>query len=69
MADKKTSKKKDGVEAEESATAKVAPAAADVVRQPKAAKNVKKEKLASKNRSRLPRKQKKAQKKAAATQR
>jgi hypothetical protein len=65
MADKKTSKKKDAVEAE------AAPAAApkaEVVKQPKAAKNIKKEKLASKNKSRLPRKQKKAQKKAAAAQ-
>jgi len=72
MADKKTSKKKAAAEADEAAAPApekaASPAApkADVVRQPKAAKNVKKEKLAPKNKSRLPRRQKKAEKKKAA---
>ncbi len=75
MADKKTSKKNAAVDVDEAAAPaaeKAAPAAApkaDIVRQPKAAKNVKKEKLAPKNKSRLPRKEKKAQKKAAAARR
>ena len=75
MADKKTSKKKASVEADEAAAPAVekgAPAAApkaEVLRQPKAAKNVKKEKLAPKNKSRLPRRQKKAEKKKAAAAR
>jgi hypothetical protein len=72
MAEKKTSKKKAAVEADEAAapaTEKGAPPAApkaEVARQPKAPKNVKKEKLAPKNKSRLPRWQKKAEKKKAA---
>ena len=75
MTDKKTSKKKAAVEADEAvapAAEKSAPPAApkaEVVRQPKAAKNVKKEKLAPKNKSRLPRRQKKADKKKAAAAR
>jgi hypothetical protein len=67
MADKKTSKKKAALEADDT-TEKGAPPAPkpEVVREPKAATNVKKEKLAPKNKSRLPRRQKKAEKKKAA---
>jgi len=65
--EKKTSKKKAAVEADEAAPVAAPPAAPPPVAgpKPKLAKNVKKDKLAAKNKSRLPRKQKKALKKAA----
>jgi hypothetical protein len=70
MADKekKTSKKKAAVEADGAAGAVTEKAAPPPPAAPKEKlpKNVKKEKLAPKNKSRLPRKQKKAQKNAAA---
>jgi hypothetical protein len=74
MADKKTSKKKAALEADEAAAPAVEKGAsaapkAEIVRQPKTAKNIKKEKLAPKNKSRLPRRQKKAEKKKAAAAR
>jgi hypothetical protein len=75
MADKKTSKKKVAVEADEAAAPAIekgAPPAApkpEMVRKPKSAKNVKKPKLAAKDKSRLPRRQKKAEKKKAAAAR
>jgi hypothetical protein len=69
--DKTTNKKKaavEGDEAEGAVTGKAAPPAAPPPAAPKAklAKNIKKEKLPAKNKSRLPRKRKKAEKKAAA---
>jgi hypothetical protein len=75
MAEKKTSKKKAEAESSEAVAApaeKGAPAAApkaDVVRQPTPPTNVKKPKLAAKNKSRLPRRQKKAEKKKSAATR
>ena len=75
MADKKTSKKKVAVETDEAAAPAIekgAPRAApkaEMVRKPKSANNVKKAKLAPKNKSRLPRRQKKAEKKKAAAAR
>jgi hypothetical protein len=74
MADKKTGKKKAALEADDAAapaTEKGTPPVPkpEVVRQPKTATNIKKEKLAPKNKSRLPRRQKKAEKKKAAAAR